>query len=461
MAIIPAKNALKSGVNSADILNYIRHNASEQYKNMTSNVRYGNSADLSNLAKTMYDYTPIRNEFMSTLYNMIAVTLVTNKLYDSPVKRLKRGIIENGEDIREIFVDLVNSHNYNMEVASEQFMKIEKPNVLAAFHSMNYQKFYKVTITRKEINLAFTSWSGVDDLISKIIVALSTSANYDEYQTFKYMVARAILNGMLKPVNIPALTKDTSHDVTEIMRCNSLNMTFMSRERNLAGVAQFTDLSDQIMLIDTKAEANLDVNVLATAFNLSYTDFLAGTRISIDGFGNLDNGRLAELFEGDKFTDFKPLTPEEITALNSVPAVSISSKWLMLYDNLLEFTESPYNSDGMYYNYVLHKWSTFAISPFEDAMVYTPTTSSVTSVTVSPSAVTLPKGGKLKFTAEVETSGFASKSVAWEIEGADDSYISADGELIIGTNEQAVTITVRAYSVEDKSITGEATVTIG
>ena len=212
MAIIPAKDALKSGVNSADILNYIRQNASEQYKNMTSNVRYGNSADLSNLAKTMYDYTPIRNEFMSTLYNMIAVTLVTNKLYDSPVKRLKRGIIENGEDIREIFVDLVNSHNYNMEVASEQFMKIEKPNVLAVFHSMNYQKFYKVTITRKEINLAFTSWSGVDDLISKIIVALSTSANYDEYQTFKYMVARAILNGMLKPVNIPALTKDTSHD---------------------------------------------------------------------------------------------------------------------------------------------------------------------------------------------------------------------------------------------------------
>lgn len=460
MAIVPEIKNLKADVNAADILNKVRSVSSESYQANVPKAIYRDNYNLSQIGKVMYDYTPMRNEFMQNLFNVIAITLVTNKLYTNPLARLKKGLLENGETIREIFVDIVKAHNYDPEVASEQWMKIESPNVLSAFHHLNFQKFYKTSIELREINLAFNSWQGVDSLISKMIEALYTSANYDEYQVTKYMIARGILNGVFYPVTIPTLTDDNGKKVTEIMRATVNNMTFMSRKRNMAGVANFTDVRDQIMFIDVNAEANLDVNVLAVAFHLPLTDFLAGERISIDGFGNLDDARLAELFTDDKYTTYTPLTADEVAALNAIPAISVSKEFFMIYDNLLTFAESPLNSDGLYYNYSLHRWQTYSFSPFADGVVYSPVEPTVTAVAVTPGTVTLPKGSTLNFSATVTTTGYASKAVTWSLSGATASFISKDGNLTISSEETATTITITATSIYDKTKSGTATVTV-
>ena len=36
-------------------------------------------------------------------------------------------------------------------------------------HMMNYQKFYKATISNDQLRKAFLSWQGITDLIAKIV----------------------------------------------------------------------------------------------------------------------------------------------------------------------------------------------------------------------------------------------------------------------------------------------------
>mgnify|MGYP000075391992 FL=1 len=71
--------------------------------------------------------------------------------------------------------------------------KREIPDVRAAFHILNYQKFYKATISNDQLRQAFLSWQGITDLIAKIVDSMYTGANYDEFLTMKYMLARNIL----------------------------------------------------------------------------------------------------------------------------------------------------------------------------------------------------------------------------------------------------------------------------
>jgi len=84
----------------------------------------------------------------------------------------------------------------------------------------------------------------------------------------------------------------------------------------------------------------------------------------------------------------------------------------------------------------------------------------VTGVTVSPSTVTLPRGGTQNFTATVLGTNNPPQGVTWRIWGASDSYINSSGGLTVGLNEYYTTITVEATSTANTKISGEATVTI-
>jgi hypothetical protein len=142
---------------------------------------------------------------------------------------------------------------------------------------------------------------------------------------------------------------------------------------------------------------------------MSKADFM-GHRVLIDSFGSLDTDRLNLLFAKDE--NYVPLTDDEITALNAIPAVLVDSKWFMIFDNLYNFTEQ-YNGEGLYWNYWYHVWKTFSVSPFSNSAVFVPGQPSITSVSVSPETATVSAGQTVLLSANVVTANFASKSVNW------------------------------------------------
>ena len=128
--------------------------------------------------------------------------------------------------------------------------------------------------------------------------AMYTGANYDEFQTMKYMLARHILDGHMYPVEIPAVETANMKSIVSAIKGISNKYTFLSTDYNLAGVATFTNKSEQYMLINSNFDATMDVEVLASAFNMDKAEF-SGRRVLVDSFGSLDTARLGELFAGD------------------------------------------------------------------------------------------------------------------------------------------------------------------
>lgn len=454
MGIKPKQATLTA--NSVEILNTIRSSATQYYKQMIPQAK-ANTASIRQIGNIMMNYEPLQNEFLSALYNRIGRVIITSKMYYNPWAPFKKGLMELGETVEEIFVNISKAHTFNPETAENNFMKREIPDVRAAFHTMNYQKFYKATISNDQLRQAFLSWQGITDLIAKIVDAMYTAHNYDEFQVTKYMLARNILNGYLYPVTVAQVDKENAPDIVTEIKAISNELAYESTDYNLSGVYTFTEKNDQYIITNARFDAVMDVNVLASAFNMNKVEFM-GHRVQIDGFDRIDEKRMAELFADDPNAGYVPLTPDEKAALKAVPAVLVDRDYFMIFDNLYKFTED-YNGEGLYWQYWYHAWKTFSISPFANAVVFVPGTPGVTSVTVSPATATVNKGAMLQLNAVVETEGFAPKSVVWSID-SELSTITQNGLLSVSPDETAGSITVTATSTFDNTKKGTATITV-
>lgn len=454
MAIKPKQTTLTA--NSVEILNTIRANATPYYKQMIPKAA-ANTASVRAIGNVMMNYEPLQNEFLSALYNRIGQVIITSKMYYNPWAPFKKGLMELGETTEEIFVNIAKAHTFNPEKAESEFMKREIPDVRAAFHTMNYQKFYKATISNDQLRQAFLSWQGITDLIAKIVDAMYTAHNYDEFQVTKYMLARNILNGMLYGHTVPTVSKENASDIVTEVKAISNELVYESTEYNVAGVYTFTDKNDQFIITNARFDAIMDVNVLAAAFNMDKAEFM-GHRVQIDGFDRIDDARMQQLFADDPNAGYVSLTADEKAALAAVPAIIVDRDYFMIFDNLYKFTED-YNGEGLYWQYWYHAWKTFSTSPFANGVVFVPGEQSVTSVTVSPATAIVNKGNMLQLNAVVETENFAPTSVVWTVNGVD-STISANGLLTVGADETSETLTVTATSTFDGAKAGTATITV-
>ena len=444
---------------SVDVINAIRNSASLNYRQRVPIVT-PDSESIRKIGAIICDDVQLYNEFINTLATRIYKVIITNKLYENPWQKFKKGIVELGEKIEDIFVDLAKPHTYNPEGAYATEFQRELPNVKTAFYVMNYQKFYKVTTSRQELRTAFLSMDGLTSFIAKTITALYTSANYDEYQTMKYMVARHIIDGHITSLTGAAIGAAGAKTNVSVVKQLSNDLTFLSNKYNIAGVYNATDKENQYILIDSKFDAIMDVEVLAAAFNMDKVTFM-GHRVLIDGFGNLDNARLADLFEDD--SNYDAVTDAEKLALNAIPCAVVDENFFQVYDNLIETGEKDIQ-EGLYWNNWLHRWATFAISPFSNAVVILPSAGTVTSVTVTPATATRPKSSRTMFSAAVVADVGVSQAVKWEAESNDTTDFSIDqnGILTIGstvTDDDEITVT--ATSLADGTVSDSATVTIG
>lgn len=440
---------------SVDILNTIRNNATINYKNYVP-VATADAESIREIGAIIMDSPQLQNEFLSALVNRIGRVLVTSKMYDNPWSMFKKGTLEFGETIEEIFVNIAKPFQFDPNVAETNLFKREIPDVRSAFHIMNYQKYYKTTIQNDQLRQAFLSWQGITDLIAKIVDSMYTGANYDEFQTMKYMLAKHILNGHMYPVTIPTVTEANMKSIVSTIKGVSNNYEFMSNKYNVAGVQNFSNKKDQYLLINSNFDATMDVEVLASAFNMDKAQF-TGQRVLVDSFGSLDIERLNILFADDP--TYTEISESDLQALDAIPCVLVDKEWFMILDNFYNFTEQ-YNGEGLYWNYWYHVWKTFSVSPFANNALFIPGVPSVTGVTVSPANATVKAGQTISLSAVVQTEYFAPQSVNWssDTEGV---TVSKDGLVTIGADVSPDTVvTITATSVYDNEKSGTSTITV-
>jgi len=448
---MPTRPDILVMTNTSDaVLNAIRNSASVNYQEHVP-IATADAESVKAIGAVIMDNINLQNEFLNALINRIARVVVTSKSYENPWNMFKKGFIEMGETVEEIFIDLIKPFQYDPAVAENELFKREKPDVKSAFHYINYQKFYKVTIERQTLRKAFLTYDGVTDLISDITKQLYTSMNYDEFQSMKYMLDVALLNGFVKTTQVDTDTADAG---AIAFKSTSDLFTFMNTDYNPVGVHTLTEKNEQYLIVNSLYNAKMDVETLAAAFNMSKAEFM-GHRVVVDSFGKLDTERLAVLFADDP--NYIEIGEDELTLLDAIPAVLVDKNWFQIYDNLLQFTDVE-NAQGLYWNYFLHAWKTFSVSPFSQAVAFVGGAPAITSVTVTPDALTLKKGAKVQLSAEVVATNFASKAVNWTSSNPAVTVDSA-GNVSVG-QEASGSVTITATTVVDTSKKDTCTLTI-
>lgn len=359
-----AKRIASSTLNATtlDILNVIRQNASYDYQQNVPVV--DKASDIPKVGEVIYGTPAFSNQFINALVNRIAIVRVQSATFNNPYSILKKGYLEFGETVEDIFVSIAKAVDYTPEKASEREFKRTLPDIRSAFHTMNWRVMYPVTIQDEDLRQAFLSVDGVTDLIAKIVDSVYTAAEYDEFLLFKYLLIKAISHGKMKPTSIESDTDLTASAVA--FRSASNILPFMSSEYNEANVKTNTPKSRQIIFMDAKFNAQYDVNVLASAFNMDKADFM-GRLFLIDNWTDFDNERF-DIIRANS-DGIEEITSAELELLNGVKAVLVDENWFQVYDNNNKFTEQ-YVASGLYWNYFYHVWKTVSSSPFANAIVF-------------------------------------------------------------------------------------------
>ena len=458
---------------SRDVINAILNEGwSVNYRDYVP-ITATDADSIRDIGKIIMDAPNLRNAFATDLINRIVLVIVTSKMYENPWARLKKGKLEIGESVEEIFVNMARAELYNPAGSAETVFKRSIPDIRAAFHVVNYQVFYPVTIENEDLSMAFTTQNGLYNLIEKIYETLYTADAYDEFNVMKYLIAEHIIAGHIKAVSIPEPTTEAGirADVTAI-KATSNKMKFQTSEYNLAGVKTHVKHENQTIIVSADFDAAMDVQVLAAAFNMEKADFLS-KRLLVDSFGNIDIPRLAECApelcdnivydtEGHVISaNLKNIPDNVLNTLNSIPAVIIDDDFMQIYDRLITM-EDIRNPKGLYTNAFLHCWKIFSISPFAPAVTFSTSPATVSSVDVTPKTANAVKGGNVNLQAVVLGPGFYDRSVTWSLSGANstETVITAAGDLHIAADETAKTITVTAKSNAKSSISDSSTITI-
>lgn len=440
-----------------DILNVIRQNASYEYQQNVPEVT--KASDIPRVGEVIYGTPAFANQFINALVNRIAIVRMQSATFNNPYGVLKKGYIEFGETVEDIFVSIAKGVDFDPEKGKSREFKRTFPDVRSAFHTMNWRVMYPVTIQDEDLKQAFLSLEGVQNLIAKIVDAVYTGAEYDEFLLFKYLMIKAISHGKMKPESIGDGT-DLKESAVAFRGISNL-LPFISSDYSEAGVKTNTPKDRQIIFMDAKFNAQFDVNVLASAFNMDKADFM-GRLFLIDNWTSFDNERFDVIRENSD--GIEEVTAGELALLANVKAVIVDENWFQIYDNNNKFTEK-YVASGMYWNYFYHTWKTVSSSPFANAVVFV----------TDAASVALPK----TLTCEIITKDVSEEAIVFAISADTDGaslapnsvhFIQTEalttagiavqkyGAIIIPASQSATEITIEA-EVNGTVYTGTTTIT--
>ena len=458
-----SRNSVLRHTTNSELLSYIINVTPELKSEIDLPVQ---GASTLPIGKIIINNERYKNAFINTV-NLIGLTIIKRNQWNDPWDFTNRGILNFGQQVRELVLDLANVYDYNENFEDKtKFLDTEVPNVYNYIHEINFQKYYHTTTSDEQLAMAFNSEGGLLDFITEAIQMNYESLTYDTYQVNKYMLARRILDGTMTPVQIANYSTLTPRQRVSAIKDVSNKMSFRSPNFNPAGIRRATSFDNQIAIVNTEFEADFSTDVLATSFFRDEADMKARMRL-IDGFDNLDDERLTEVL-GDAYTS---LTDDEKATLANIPCVIISDEWFMDYDYSLN-AEAPtkstefYNPTTLENHHYLHAWKVFSTSPFENAALFTSDTPSVTSVSVSPASASISAGQQIQLSATVTATGGANKAVVWTVTSAEGQSetnpvsVNASGLVTIPSDYSGDPIVITATSVYDSSVSDTAEITV-
>lgn len=329
-----------------NVLNTILANASTEYQ---SRVPEATRTNITDVGSAIMSYKATENEFLNALVNKVAMQIVHNKTFRNPLAVLKKGSIPLGKNLEEIYTNPATGTIFDPTGADLLSRNI--PDTKAIYHSMNRQGKYKVTISKAQIIQAFTSYDALEKLLNSIVNTIYSGDNLDEFILMKNLFASAITGKKIKTIEgVQPTDLDSSKEFVKAVRTVGQAMEFPSsnynsyydinKDTDSKPVITWTPVENQVLILRNDIAVNVDTELLANAFNVSYTDMKQRTLV-VDSFGS----------NADCY------------------GILCDESFVQTYDNLQQM-ENFHNGEGLYDNFIYHHWQTYSLSLFANAVAF-------------------------------------------------------------------------------------------
>ena len=335
-------------MDAIEILNTIRDNASQAYQDRVPEATRNNIEAVGE-AITDLNNAVVYNEFINTLANMLYAPMLIKKSWSNPLGKFKKGKKTFGDTVEEVYNNFIKAQTYDQ--TGSGLLTRNLPDTKTVFHRMNRQDTYQLTDSPEALAKAFKSYEGVAEYIQNLFTTINNSAELDEYILMRQLIAQAYeANAMVVvPVADPLASKDNADAFIKTVKTVSGAMKFPNSDWNAYLTAQssdnkaivtFSNLDEQVFLVDNATNVSVAVDSLAYAFNKSILEWNETQKEVLDAF-----------------------------PIDGMVACLVDRNFFQVYDDLFTFREFE-NGLGLYRNHYLHVWQTLGFSPLTNAVAF-------------------------------------------------------------------------------------------
>lgn len=335
---------------SIEIINNIRANASNDYQ---TRVPEATQQNLVTVGNALSQYSVLYNEFAEALFNKIGKTLIESKLFKNKLARFKKGEILTQQDVEDIFVDMAKAASPYDPEGKNPLGRRKDNNVKVVYHRQNRQDCYDISIGDIDFIRVFRSEAALDEFIKDKINSVYSRAAHDEWLHMKNLLAtykNAAGDGigyfdyevpefrLTDVATNPSRTELAAKLFVKTLRKAVNDLSFASTAYNKMGVMTWTNPEDLVLLVNKDVVAEVDVEVLAKAFNMGKTDINVEI-VVMDDFGTLED----------------------------TYGLLIDKDFFRVWDTLSRM-EPQRNAQGLFTNYFYHVHQILSLSPFKNAI---------------------------------------------------------------------------------------------
>jgi hypothetical protein len=429
---------------NVDWLNAVRNSLGSEYQ---SRIPEATQANVAETIDQLWNYQAGRNHVFDAFVNRIGLVLFKNTLWSNVLAPFKIGTFENGDTIEEVMNGLLTAVDYDFDrdELEKEIFGTHPFETQTSFHKINRRDRYTFTVNQPGLRMALLN-NELGSFLANVMSMPQTSDQNDEFLLMMNLFKEFDKAEAYHIQNVPDVgDPDSGPDESKVLlrRIREFNNTlpFISRLYNPAGMPVAANPDKLILLTTATADAAMDVEALAAAFNIGKAE-VANRKIVI---------------------------PERYFGIDGLQAILTTSDFFVVADNLIE-TTSQFNPAKLTTNFWLHHWQIMSASRFAPLVMFSSTRpSTVISETPTPvtsiGAFTLTdKAGNVAATNVLRgvlydvavvgvTTPAGTKSPALDLDlsghTSQFSYINNGGELYLGPDETAESVTITATSVDN------------
>lgn len=418
-------NALKQSLNA------LREISSEIYHKYVPII--DDTTDISAFANPILDVPVVMNEFVDVLVNKLVYSQFESFTFNNPLRVLEGESIPLGYAGEHVYVNPAKGRGFNVNDFAGLLFKYEA-DVKVEYHTVNSDLQYPVTISRQQLKKAMTSWDNLASFITSLSNSLYNGCYVDEFRFTKNIISGAYKEnrGVIETITA-VTTEDTAKAFVEKARELFLNFQLPSTKYNAWAknggegrpITTWTRPEDIVLIIRNDVRAKIDVQSLASAFNLSYADFM-GNVITVDDFDSYDD-------EGNKVFDG-----------SAIVGMIADKSWFKIktQDMYLESFVNPNNRTIQYYLNVIRMYN---MSLFANGVIFATAQPEIpaTEVTFVEDGGSIKAGEKLTLNVKT-TPATANPTLTYSTSSSSIATVSGDGKKVVvtGVGSGTATITV-------------------